>query len=198
MRLLTPTILATLFLMLSNRADATVIFVANMTGAQENPSNSSTATGFANFELNDAMTALTFSGTVFGLDFTGTQTPGTTLDNLVNAHIHAPAPPGMNAGVRFGFIGMPFNDLNPNDAVVTPFASGVGGTFSAKWDLLEGNGTTLTAQLPSLLGGQAYINFHTEQFPGGEIRGQILVPEPSTLLLLGIGLAAAAVRRRFL
>jgi len=198
MRLLTPTILATLFLMLSNRADATVIFVANMTGAQENPSNSSTATGFAHFELNDAMTALTFSGTVFGLDFTGTQTPGTTLDNLVNAHIHAPAPPGMNAGVRFGFIGMPFNDLNPNDAVVTPFASGVGGTFSAKWDLLEGNGTTLTAQLPSLLGGQAYINFHTEQFPGGEIRGQILVPEPSTLLLLGIGLAAAAVRRRFL
>ena len=78
--------------------------------------------------------------TVAGLDFTGMQTadPG---DDLLAAHIHAPAPRGANAGVRFGFFGMPFNDTNPTDTVVTPFPSGVGGTVFSKWDLAEGNNT---------------------------------------------------------
>jgi hypothetical protein len=63
----------------------------------------------------------------------------------------------------------------------------VGGTFSGKWDAPEGNNTTLAAQLPNVLGGLAYLNFHTTGFPGGEIRGQILrVPEPATLMLLVI------------
>ena len=30
---------------------------------------------------------------------------------------------------------------------------------------------TLTAQLPNIRAGRAYINFHTNQFAGGEIRG---------------------------
>ena len=77
------------------------------------------------------------------------------------------------AGVRFGFFGLPFNDTNPNDTVVTPFASGVGGTIFSKWDLTEGNNTTLTAQLPNILAGRSYINFHTRRLPGGEVRGQI-------------------------
>jgi glucose/arabinose dehydrogenase len=148
------------------------VFVARLEGAQENPPNASTARGYAAFFLNREQTALRFIVTVAGLDFTGTQTadPG---DNLVAAHIHAPAPRGTNAGVRFGFFGQPFNDTNPNDVVVTPFANGVGGTIFSKWDAPEGNNTTLTAQLPSILAGLSYINFHTNRLPGGEIRGQI-------------------------
>ena len=148
------------------------VFVARLDGAQEVPANASTAKGYAAFFLNKAMTSLSFTVTVAGLDFTGSQTadPG---DDLVAAHIHAPAPRGANAGVRFGFFGMPFNDTNPNDVVVTPFASGVGGTITSKWDLTEGNNTTLAAQLPNILAGQSYINFHTRRLPGGEIRGQI-------------------------
>ena len=57
--------------------------------------------------------------------------------------------------------------------MVTPFARGVGGTVFSKWDLAEGNNTTLTAQLPNILAGLSYINFHTDRFRGGEIRGQI-------------------------
>jgi hypothetical protein len=118
------------------------------------------------------MTSLSFKVTVTGLDFTGSQTADPS-DDLLAAHIHAAAPRGMNAGVRFGFFGAPFNDTNPNDAVVTPFASGVGGTIVSKWDLNEGNNTTLAAQLPNILAGRSYINFHTRRLPGGEVRGQI-------------------------
>lgn len=160
-----------------------------------------TATGAASFILNDAQTALRFNATVFGLDFTGLQTPETTSDNLTNAHIHAPGAPGVAAPVVWGFIGTPFNDNNPNDVVVTPFPIGVGGTVSGKWDAPEGNNTTLTAQLPNILAGNAYINFHTVGFPSGAIRGQIVaaVPEPATLSLLASGLlviGGVARRRR--
>jgi hypothetical protein len=148
------------------------VFVARLEGAQEFPANASTAKGYAAFFLDTAMTSLSFIATVAGLDFTGSQTADPN-DDLVAAHIHAAAPRGMNAGVRFGFFGAPFNDTNPNDVVVTPFASGVGGTIFSKWDLTEGNNTTLTAQLPNILAGQSYINFHTRRLPGGEIRGQI-------------------------
>lgn len=80
------------------------------------------------------------------------------------------------------------NDTNPADTVLTPFTTGVGGTFTGKWDAPEGNGTTLTAQLPDILAGRSYINFHTVQYPGGEIRGQLVAtPEPSSLALAGIG-----------
>jgi len=146
------------------------VFVAHMDGAQD--ANSSTAKGYGVFILNPEMTSLTFTATVAGIDFTGSQTTDTG-DDLVAAHIHAAAPRGSNAGVRFGFIGTPFNDTNPRDVVVTPFATGVGGTVTSKWDLTEGNNTTLTAQLPSILAGQSYINFHTRRLPGGEVRGQI-------------------------
>jgi glucose/arabinose dehydrogenase len=148
------------------------VFIARLDGAQEFPPNASTAKGYAAFFLNQEGTALRFIVTVTGLDFTGTQTADTG-DDLLAAHIHAPAPRGANAGVVFGFFGLPFNDTNPNDTVVTPFAIGVGGTVFSKWDLTEGNNTTLAAQLPNILAGQSYINFHTRRFPGGEIRGQI-------------------------
>ena len=80
--------------------------------------------------------------------------------------------------------------------MITPFAVGVGGTIVGKWDAPEGNGTTLAAQLANLLAGNTYINIHTPLFGGGEIRGQILVPEPATAGVMLIGAATALVRRR--
>jgi glucose/arabinose dehydrogenase len=148
------------------------VFVARMDGAQETPPVSTTAKGYAAFFLNQAGTALTFRATVTGIDFTGTQTAD-PLDDLTAAHIHAPGGRGERAGVVWGFFGLPFNDNNPMDTVVTPFATGVGGVVTTKWDLAEGNNTTLTAQLPNILAGRSYINFHTRRAPGGEVRGQI-------------------------
>jgi len=120
------------------------------------------------------------NATINNIDVGGAQTADTN-DNLANAHIHAGASvaPGVNGPVVWGFFGSPFNDNTPNDAVSTPFGSGVGGTFSGKWDAPEGNGTTLAAQIANMRAGRAYINFHTSQFAGGEIRGNF--PATQTL-----------------
>ena len=181
-------------------AHADTLLFADLTNAQENPPALPTTTstgnlrpasfGTATFVLNNAMTAMTFAATIFNIDFTGTQTADTN-DNLIAAHIHAgPAvTPTTNGPVVWGFFGSPFNDNNPNDVVMTPFSAGVGGTISGKWDAPEGNGTTLAAQLPNILAGRSYINFHTTQFPGGEVRGAInIVPEPSAWLLYATGM----------
>jgi CHRD domain/PEP-CTERM motif len=183
------------FLFATAQSQAAVInFTAVLTGDQEVPPNPSAATGFATFQLNDAHTALTFKAVISGIDVTGLQTADDT-DNLLAAHIHAPGPPGGAGGVVWGFFGMPFNDNDPMDIVVSPFATGAGGTFTGKWDLNEGNMTTLALQLPNLLNGLAYINFHTGEFRGGEIRGQIVpLPEPTSITLLGLGLLGLGSR----
>ena len=158
------------------------LFVVNLTNDQEPGTVIPTLTtgaprpvssGTARFQFNEAQTALTFTATITNIDVTGSQTSDTN-DNLVAAHIHAgPAvAPGVNGPVVWGFFGAPFNDNNPNDQVFFP-NPGVGGTFSGKWDAPEGNGTTLAAQLSNLREGRAYINFHTRQFTGGEIRGNL-------------------------
>src|SRR5688572_21076010 len=95
LRVLLP---ALVLLMPVSSAHAAVIHLAAvLNGAQEVPPNASTAIGFGTFFLDDAALTMTYDITVYGLDFTGTQT-SSTLDNLVAAHIHAPAPPGVNAG----------------------------------------------------------------------------------------------------
>ena len=159
------------------------LFDVSLTNAQENPpTNPTTSTGGARpasfgtgrLQFNSAQTAMTLTTTINNIDFTGSQTADTN-DNLTAAHIHAGAAvtPATNGPVVWGFFGTPFNDTNPNDQVVTPFSSGVGGSISGKWDAPEGNGTTLAAQLSNLREGRAYLNFHTVQFGGGEIRGNI-------------------------
>jgi len=181
---------------------AETILFADITNAAETPTPTLTTTtgqprpasfGTAMFVLNDAQTAMTFTATITNIDFTGSQTADLN-DNLLNAHIHAGATavPGNTAPVVWGFFGSPFNDNNPNDQVVTPFTTGVGGTISGKWDAPEGNGTgvNLAAELPFILSGRSYINFHTVQNTGGELRGFLTVPEPSSIVLLGIGAVA--------
>jgi hypothetical protein len=64
------------------------------------------------------------------------------------AHFHGPALPGANAGV------------------VVPFPSAASPA--------EGSATLTPAQITDLMAGKWYVNIHTAQNPGGEIRGQVL------------------------
>ena len=203
-------LLALVLTLLHTQAFSQWYFTANITHDQEpgapgmTPPTTSTGDprplsfGTATFVLNPSMTQLTMFATIFNIDVTGMQTTDTN-DNLAAAHIHAAAPPGTNAGVRWGFFGTPFNNNMPNDGSLIPFATGVGGDFFGVWDLPEGQATTLTAQIPNLFANLAYINFHTVQFGGGEIRGQIiLVPEGgATALMLGMALGGIMFARRY-
>jgi len=210
LRLFSAFIVCLFLVAFSDNSFAATTLTATLTNAAESPPTSPTtvtgaprvSSGTATFVLNDAQTAMTFTATVTCIDFTVTQSADVN-DNLTLAHIHASSTvtPTTTAPVVWGFFGTPFNDTTRNDLVILPFATGVGGTISGKWDATEGNATTLSAQVNNILTGHAYINFHTTQFGGGEIRGFLtVVPEPASLVLMGIGavgLAGCAVRRRW-
>src|SRR5262249_1169431 len=69
-------------------ASATTVLTAFMTGDQENPPTGSPGTGGCRVVLDEVTGALTMSGSFSGLAGTAN-----------NAHIHGPAPVGMNAPV---------------------------------------------------------------------------------------------------
>lgn len=56
-----------------------------------------------------------------------------------------------------------------NGPIIVPLAAGPGGTFT-------GNGTLTPAQLATLVANGMYLNVHTAANPGGEIRGQVVLP----------------------
>ncbi len=97
---------------------------------------------------------------------------------LVGAHFHGPAPAGSNAGVQINI-----------------------GAISGFGSPMLGSAVLTEGQESDLIGNLWYINLHTDQFPGGEIRGQVIfkkiIPIPAAAWLLGSGLLwLGAIRRR--
>jgi hypothetical protein len=132
-------------------------FRAHLSGGEEVPPNDSRATGQAIFKLDRAGESIDYKLIV------------ANIQNVTMAHIHL-APVGQNGGVVVWlYPDAPPMQLIPgrSDGVLAT------GTITAS-DLV---GALEDADLADLVEemrtGNAYVNVHTSQFPGGEVRGQI-------------------------
>jgi len=103
----------------------------------------------------------------------------TITDNLLGD----PAAPG--AHIHDG-------DFGENGPIIFAMSNG-------EWDLV-GMATwedMSDENVMALQNGGLYVNFHTTEFPGGEVRGQIeKIPAPGAAGLFGLGALALARRRR--
>lgn len=123
-------------------------FTAYLNSAQEVPPNASPAKGFGRVTLNEAETMITVS-----VSYGSAAVP--LSSNVVGGHIHGPAAPGTNAPVLFNLMpagGVTFGSVDNVSFNVTP------------------------QQVADLKAGLYYINIHTVNNSGGEIRGQLRVP----------------------
>lgn len=134
---------------LASTAAAQTTYIGVLTGATEVPPVATAATGNATVVLNAAQTQLLV--TVQFQNLTGTYTA---------SHIHGPIPAGQNAGVKWGFVGVPAGWVLAPD-----LKSGTLTNF-----LVTGITPTDVANLNS---GNFYVNIHSTVFPGGELRAQL-------------------------
>jgi CHRD domain/PEP-CTERM motif len=175
-------------LLFGTAASAGVITYSAVLGNFENPPTGSPGTGFASITVDSVLNTMLVNVTFSGL------TSGVTV-----AHIHCCVAQGGNAGVA------------TTTPTFTGFPTGVtAGTYSHLFDLTQATswnpafitangGTTANAEavlLAGLAANQTYLNIHTTNFGGGEIRGFLAAPEPGAFLLAGAVLAGFLIRRR--
>ncbi|OLC69903.1 MAG: hypothetical protein AUH78_22535 [Gemmatimonadetes bacterium 13_1_40CM_4_69_8] len=125
-------------------------FVATLSGANEVPAVTTTATGTAEFTVFNGLPGIFFKVDV----------KGPFADSVILAHIHGPADPTGNAAVIVNL----FLGPNAGPAITGTLAEGVLPTPSR---------ITFDSVLVLLRAGKAYVNVHTKTNGGGEIRGQI-------------------------
>ena len=166
-------------------------FVATLTGSQEVPPNASPGIGSALVTLDTATNMLTVNVSFAGL-----------IGPTSASHIHCCTLPGTNAMVATAVPTFPGFPLGVTTGTyLQTFDLTLASTYNPAFITAHG-GTVAGAQaafIAGLTSGQTYLNIHTSQFPGGEIRGQLqAIPEPATLLLMGTGLMAAigVIRKR--
>jgi hypothetical protein len=150
-------------------------------GPAESPPNGSPGTSLVTIDIGSSnlMIDMPFR------DLTGTATA---------AHIHcctADAFTGASA------VAMPFTDF-PTGVHAGSYSMAIPLDEETSYDpeFLKANGGTVTGAASALVDGinanEAYVNIHTSEYPGGEIRGFIVaapVPEPAEWGLMAGGLA---------
>lgn len=170
-----------------------VVYLADLSGAAEAPSNASPGTGMAKVTMDFDLVTMRVEASFSGL--LGTTTAShihccTTVPGDGTAGVATPVPtfPGFPLGITSGSYDHTF-DMTDANSYNPAYITANGGTV----------GTAFAAFVTGLDGGMAYLNIHTTAFPAGEIRGFLLaVPEPETyaLMLLGLAVVGAAARHQ--
>lgn len=129
----------------------------HLAGAEEVPPADTRAQGQAFFRLSPDGSALSYTLIV------------ANIENVLMAHIHIGAP-GVNGGVAVWLY-----PSAPPPALIEGRSDGV----LARGEITDASlvgplaGMTLADLLGEIAAGNAYVNVHTSQYPGGEIRGQL-------------------------
>lgn len=132
-------------------------FRTHLSGANEFPANNSEATGQAIFQLSKDGEELSYKLIV------------ANISNVVASHIHL-AQAGANGPVVVWLY-----PSAPPPQLISGMVNGVLAEGTITKSDLRGvlSGMELSDLITHFYNDNAYVNVHTTQFPGGEIRGQI-------------------------
>lgn len=169
----------------------TITYGANLSGPAESPPNASTGFGASLLTVDLDNLTMQIQALFFGL---GAETTiahihcCTAQPFTSTAGVATPLPsfPDFPVGVIFGSYDQSF-DMTDAASWNPAFINANGGS----------TGSAFSALVAGLNEGRAYLNIHSEEFPGGEIRGFYVaaVPAPAGVWLLVTGLVALAGRR---
>jgi Ca2+-binding RTX toxin-like protein len=160
-------------------------------GNQEVPPTNSDARGLGTVIFDSEAVAASYTFQVNGVDYgTATGRPPQTpelLDDVTSTHFHNQVR-GQNGPVVFGQIN-PAQDTD--DLAIVPNADG-SWTVSGRWETTDPANVSI-ANFAATLGSAPvgsevpiYFNVHTNQFPGGEIRGQLIaIADDSNNIVVG-------------
>ena len=177
---------------------AVIVFDGNLVADEVVPTggSTSTATGFATVTVDTSLFTITTD-----LSFEGLTGPAD------RAHLHN-GPEGQRTDFTFEHEVLGLDDTSPARTIPCPWSTGgyancvaATATIHDVLQLSAGDGYGF-ADFNSLLDAfeqdGVFIDVHTQMFPGGEIRGQLMpsVPEPSTLALLCLGVLVLGIARR--
>jgi len=127
-------------------------FFADLEGSQQVPPVRTSASGQATFQFNGANRRVTFRLTL------------RNIQRVFAAHIHLGRPRQNGPVIAPMLMVTPSISLNQGQVMGTITQSDLTGPLE---------GQTIEDLIDEMEAGNTYVNAHTEQFPDGEIRGQI-------------------------